>query len=226
MEIFQLLAFRSCLSQPPMHNSIQLTQTIAPSILGLPCAAQLTCQTAINWITPLILFITNRCGPCRKHRFSIVACVFVSRERVYRTVAQKILFFIPILHSNCCICCLFLPSSGSARHNMDIFSCFDTCNPEFSTLSVTPCITSNTFPVRHSLMMKTENVSLWNVGLAFRWRGWSPEREISCLYSLYPLRDTKSWIKFIFFYSWQGTRLPRNSKYWLIWFDPIKKIRS
>jgi hypothetical protein len=45
--------------------------TVAPS-LSLPRRAQL------NWIAPIVFFITPRRGPRRKHRSSIVACMFFS----------------------------------------------------------------------------------------------------------------------------------------------------
>jgi hypothetical protein len=55
-----------------------VNSTTAPSLLSLPCRAQLNRQPSTNWISPVLFFVTILHGPHRKCRSSIVACMFVA----------------------------------------------------------------------------------------------------------------------------------------------------
>jgi hypothetical protein len=87
LEILQLHALRSSCHSRPCR--ILVNSTIALSLLRLPCRAHLNCQPSTNWNFPIVFFITPRRGPHRKHRYSIVACLFVSAGTRYRAVVQK-----------------------------------------------------------------------------------------------------------------------------------------
>jgi hypothetical protein len=77
-DIKQWRFFSFSLSGPsfktPQNWLPTINWTIAPSLLSLSCRAQL------NWISPILAFIITLHGPHRKHRYPIVACVFVSAE--------------------------------------------------------------------------------------------------------------------------------------------------
>jgi hypothetical protein len=66
--------------------------TIAPSLLSLPCRAQLNCQPSTNLIAPILFFITTSHGPHRKHRSSVVACVFVSAGTCVPSLCSETVF--------------------------------------------------------------------------------------------------------------------------------------
>jgi hypothetical protein len=92
------------LSQSPVHNSCQLSTvnwTKTPSLLSLPCRAELNCQTSTERIAPILFFITIWHGPHLKHLLLLRECSF-PRQRVYRAV----------------VCSRSLPSNGSTRNNI------------------------------------------------------------------------------------------------------------
>jgi hypothetical protein len=85
------------LSQPPVQNSLStVNSTMAPSLLSFLCRAQL------NWIVPVVCFITPRRGPHRKRHSSIVASVCFRGNGFTEPVLRNDRLFIRLLDSNDC----------------------------------------------------------------------------------------------------------------------------
>jgi hypothetical protein len=81
MEILRLLYSRRC----PLANSTQPNCQFNYKAIY----SQSPLQNSAELIVLTVVVITSRHGPNGKLRSSIVACICVARERVYRAVAYK-----------------------------------------------------------------------------------------------------------------------------------------
>jgi hypothetical protein len=100
-----------------------INSTTAPSLLSLPCRAQLDRQPSTNWISPVLFFVTILHEQHRKRHSSIVACVFVSAgtylpsccsETDYCLFAYCIATAVLVVSSS-------VPSNGTLRHSMLVY---------------------------------------------------------------------------------------------------------
>jgi hypothetical protein len=80
-----------------------------------------TFNSQLNWIAPVVFFITSRRGSHRKHRSSIVACVFFSAGTCFpRSYSETAVCLFDYFISTAVLVVCFedLPSKGSIRHNI------------------------------------------------------------------------------------------------------------
>jgi hypothetical protein len=74
-------------------------------------------QRSTDWIVPVLFFITTLHGPHRKHRSSIVACVFVSAGTCLPNCCSEtaVCLFVYCIATAVLVCFEVLPSNGSVR---------------------------------------------------------------------------------------------------------------
>jgi hypothetical protein len=78
VEILQLMHSAPLFTAARAELLPTIKSTIAPSLLSLPCRAQLNSQPSTKWNAPIVFFINPRRGPHQKHCSSIVSCLFIS----------------------------------------------------------------------------------------------------------------------------------------------------
>jgi hypothetical protein len=77
-----------------------------PSILSLPCRAQLNYQPTTDWIAQIFFFISLRRRPHRKHRFILLRECFFRGNVFAVPLLRNVRLLICLLHSNGCTLCL------------------------------------------------------------------------------------------------------------------------